>query len=187
NIPTKLVTATMTEANANRQRQNFTPAKWDIEKYCTAANTIVNNEKSNVNWYILRYSDVLLLFAEALNESGGSLSDAIDAVNAVRTRGFGNTYHNLPYNLSREDLRAAIRDERAYELCFEGHRKQDLIRWGIYYDTIRETAQKVVDWYPTGNYTVAQFTIKGRHELLPIPQRDLDLMTKCHQNPGWGE
>lgn len=185
--PQKLVTATMTEANANRQRQNFTPAKWDLEKYTNAANKIINNDKSNANWYILRYSDVLLLFAEALNESNGSLSDAIDAVNAVRTRGFGNTYHNLPYSLSREELREAIRDERAYELCFEGHRKQDLIRWGIYYDTIRETAQKVVDWYPTGNYTVAQFTIKGRHELLPIPQRDLDLMTKCHQNPGWGE
>lgn len=143
--------------------------------------------KSNVNWYILRYSDVLLLFAEALNESGGSVVDAVDAVNAVRRRGFGDTKHDLSYGLSREDLREAIRKERAYELCFEGHRKQDLIRWGIYYDRVMETAQELVDWYSNANYAVSRYIIKGRHELLPIPQRDLDMMPKCKQNPGWGQ
>lgn len=59
---------------------------------------------------------MLLLFAEALNESGGSIVDAVDAVNAVRRRGFGDTKHDLSYGLSREDLRTAIRKERAYEL-----------------------------------------------------------------------
>lgn len=176
-----------TETNLNKQRQLFTPAKWDTEKYVTSSNYIANNDKSNINWYILRYSDVLLLFAEALNESGGSIADAVDAVNAVRRRGFGDMEHDLSYGLSREELREAIRKERAYELCFEGHRKQDLIRWGIYYQTIRQTAQALVNWYSSANYAVAQYTIEGRHELLPIPQRDLDLMTQCKQNPGWGE
>ena len=87
----------------------------------------------------------------------------------------------------REDLREAIRKERAYELCFEGHRKQDLIRWGIYYDRVMETAQELVDWYSNANYAVSRYIIKGRHELLPIPQRDLDMMPKCKQNPGWGQ
>lgn len=176
-----------TETNLNRQRQVFTPAKWDTEKYVNTANYIVNNDKSNVNWYLLRYSDVLLLFAEALNESGGSVVDAVDAVNAVRRRGFGDTAHDLSYGLSREALREAIRKERAYELCFEGHRKQDLIRWGIYYERVMDTAQELVDWFSSANYTVARFIVRGRHELLPIPQRDLDLMTKCKQNPGWGQ
>ena len=130
---------------------------------------------------------MLLLFAEALNESGGSIVDAVDAVNAVRRRGFGDTKHDLSYGLSREDLRTAIRKERAYELCFEGHRKQDLIRWGIYYDRVMETAQELVNWYSNANYAVAKYIIKGRHELLPIPQRDLDMMPKCKQNPGWGQ
>ena len=179
--------ATPSEEQKNRQRQLFTPGKWDPEKYVEAANYIVNNDKSNVNWYILRYSDVLLLFAEALNESGGSVVDAVDAVNAVRRRGFGDTKHDLSYGLSREDLREAIRKERAYELCFEGHRKQDLIRWGIYYDRVMETAQELVDWYSNANYAVSRYIIKGRHELLPIPQRDLDMMPKCKQNPGWGQ
>ncbi|OUQ54502.1 RagB/SusD family nutrient uptake outer membrane protein [Alistipes sp. An116] len=176
-----------TEDNLNKQRQLYTPAKWDTEKYVNSANYMVNNDKSCINWYILRYSDVLLLFAEALNESGGSIVDAVDAVNAVRRRGFGDSDHDLSYGLSREALREAIRKERAYELCFEGHRKQDLIRWGIYYQTIRNTAQELVNWFSNANYTVARFTIEGRHELLPIPQRDLDLMTQCKQNPGWGE
>lgn len=176
-----------TEDNLNKQRQLYTPGKWDTEKYVNTANYMVNNDKSNINWYILRYSDVLLLFAEALNESGGSTVDAVDAVNAVRRRGFGDSDHDLSYGLSREALREAIRKERAYELCFEGHRKQDLIRWGIYYTTIRNTAQELVDWFSNANYTVGRFTVEGRHELLPIPQRELDLMTQCKQNPGWGE
>ena len=175
------------EDNLNKQRQLFTPAKWDTEKYVGSANYIINNDKSNVNWYVLRYSEVLLLFAEGLNESGGSMADAIDAVNAVRRRGFGDTQHDLSYGLSREELREVIRKERAYELCFEGHRKQDLIRWGIYYKSIVETAQELADWFSNANYSVRTYIIEGRHELLPIPQRDLNLMKKCKQNPGWGQ
>lgn len=177
-----------TEDNLNKQRQLFTPAKWDTEKYVATANYIVNNDKSNVNWYVLRYSDVLLLFAEALNESGGSIVDAVDAVNAVRRRGFGDSQHDISYGLSREALREAIRKERAYELCFEGHRKQDLIRWGIYYDRVIQTAQELVDWFPNANYAVSRYITRNRHELLPIPQREIDETGgKLKQNPGWGQ
>ena len=115
-----------------------------------------------------------------------ALGDAIEAVNIVRRRGFGDSEHDLSAGLSREELRGAIRKERAYELCFEGHRKQDLIRWGIYFKTIRQTAQELQDWYENANYAVNRYTIEGRHELMPIPQRDLDLMPKVKQNPGWG-
>lgn len=174
------------ETQKNKQRQLFTPAKWDTEKYVEPANYLINNDKSNVNWYILRYSDVLLLYAEALNEAQGPVADAIEAVNIVRRRGFGDAAHDLSAGLSQDELREAIRKERAYELCFEGPRKQDLIRWGIYYKRIRETAQELIDWYESANYAVARYTQEGRHELMPIPQRDLDLMPLVHQNPGWG-
>lgn len=170
----------------NKQRQLFTPAKWDTEKYVLPANFLINNDKSNVNWYVLRYSDVLLLYAEALNEVEGPVADAFEAVNIVRRRGFGDSNHDIQAGLSREELREVIRKERAYELCFEGHRKQDLIRWGIYYQTIRKTAMELADWYESANYAVYRYTIEGRHELMPIPQRDLDLMPNVKQNPGWG-
>lgn len=179
--------ANPTDEQKNKKRQIFTPAKWDTEKYVLPANYLINNDKSNVNWYVLRYSDVLLLYAEALNELSGPTADAIEAVNMVRRRGFGDAAHDLSAGLSQEELREAIRRERAYELCFEGHRKQDLIRWGIYYKSIRETAQALVDWYEAANYPVSRYTIEGRHELMPIPQRDLDLMPLVHQNPGWGK
>lgn len=194
--------ATIEEAFAEDTRDNIkrpfmdniSPAKWDTEKYVDDANYLVDANLSNINWYILRYSDVLLLYAEAINESNkGPNSDAYEAVNSVRRRGFGlpvnatSNLADLPSNLTYEEFQAAIRGERAYELAFEGHRRQDLTRWGIYYESIRKTVQDIADWYSDGPqyYIPANYTKKNKHELLPIPQRDLDLMTNFKQNPGW--
>ena len=86
-----------------------------------------------------------------------------------------------------ENFQKAVRDERAYELAFEGHRRQDLVRWGIYYEAIKQTEQHLVNWYSDGPtyYICAMFTQKGKNDLLPIPQRDFDLMREYVQNPGW--
>mgnify|MGYP000759672655 FL=1 len=89
--------------------------------------------------------------------------------------------------MSYEDFKKAVQNERAYELAFEGQRRQDLVRWGIYYESIVNTYKDIVGWYPEGNFIAYTFTKKGKHELLPIPQRDLDLMKKFNQNPGWGK
>ena len=180
-------------AKGQSKKQNYTPAKWDTEKYVESSNFLLNNDKSNVNWYILRYADVLLLYAEAINEwKGAPTEDAYTAINMVRRRGYGkpvdtaNSQSDLTAGMNQVEFRKAVWQERAYELAFEGHRRQDLIRWGIYYETIIETSQKVVDWYTNGNYVVRQFTEKGKHELFPIPLRDYDLMQpNCKQNPGW--
>lgn len=172
----------------------LTPAKWDTEKYVEDANYLIDQNMSNINWYILRYADVLLLYAEALNEwHKAPTSEAYEAVNMVRRRGFGlpvntaSSTADLPTGLSYEDFQQAVRDERSYELAFEGHRRQDLIRWGIYYETVRATAQDMADWSENGaNYYIcARYTQKNKHELLPIPQRDIDLMPFYDQNPGW--
>lgn len=84
----------------------------------------------------------------------------------------------------------AVHRERAFELAFEGHRKLDLIRWGVYYETVKTTAQNLGLWWSSAgspNYAVATpgYTTKGKHELFPIPQRDMDLMTQFDQNPLW--
>lgn len=181
-----------------KEKQNYTPAKWDTEKYVPQSNKLINNDKSNVNWYILRYSDVLLLYAEALNEwKHGPTTEAYKAVNQVRERGYGqlvsssDVEYQLPEGLSEKDFREAVRKERAYELAFEGHRRMDLVRWGIYYETVKETAKALANWWTSDsgapNYVVATpgYTTKGKHELYPIPQRDMDLMTQFKQNPNW--
>ena len=170
------------------------PRKWDTEVYVKDDNQISDNNYTNVNWYILRYADVLLLYAEALNEKDGAPSaDAYEAVNQVRRRGFGlavnaaSTEADLPAGLTFEEFRKAIRDERAYELAFEGHRRQDLTRWGIYTETILQTYADLAGWhYNAPEYYIgALYTKKGKSELLPIPQREKDLCTRFVQNPGW--
>lgn len=172
--------------------QLFTPAKWDTEKYVTQSNILINADYSNINWYVLRYADVLLMYAEALNEwKGGPTTEAYAAVNAVRRRGFDlpvdavSEVADLAPSLSPDDFRTAIRKERAYELAFEGHRRQDLVRWGEYIKAIDETDTKLRRWFSNANYIAYDFTKAGKHELFPIPQRDKDLMTQFKQNPGW--
>lgn len=177
------------QSKRQKEKQNYTPAKWDIVKYVNESNNLINDDKSNVNWYILRYSDVLLLYAEALNEwKGGPTADAYAAINKVRARGYaGNGGYELS-GLDQEGFREAVRQERAFELAFEGHRRLDLVRWGIYYETIQETDARLNSWWESDgvyNYVVAKHTVKGKHELLPIPQRELDLCREFTQNPNW--
>ena len=172
-----------------KEKQNYTPGKWDVEKYVRTG-YLMNNDMSNVNWYVLRYADVLLIYAEALNEwKGQPTNEAYNAVNKVRRRAYGNLADNticdLPTGLDKEGFRKAIQDERAYELAFEGHRRLDLVRWGIYYETIKETYKAQKDWWSEANFLVETYTVKGKHELMPIPQREMDLCKKFDQNPGW--
>lgn len=158
-------------------------AKWDLIKYVETHLSDANY--TNTNWYLLRYSDVLLLYAEALNELNKAPNDdAYEAVNQVRRRA---GLSNLPSGLSYQTFQQAVRNERSHELCFEGHRKQDLVRWGIYYDAIQQTVSDLDQWHEDANasYLIGEYTVKGKHELLPIPQRDLDMMTLCKQNPNW--
>ncbi len=177
------------QSKRQKEKQNYTPAKWDIVKYVNQSNALINDDKSNVNWYILRYSDVLLLYAEALNEwKGGPTADAYAAINKVRKRGYGGEGKYELSGLDQEGFRQAVRQERAFELAFEGHRKLDLIRWGVYYETIQKTNEDLNAWWEsngTYNYVVAKHTVKGKHELLPIPQREMDLCTQFEQNPNW--
>lgn len=172
---------------------NVCPRKWDTEEYVNSANYLIDANLSNINWYILRYADVLLLYAEALNEwKQGPTDEAYKAINMVRRRGFGlpvetdNSASDLS-GLSYDEFQKAVRNERAYELAFEGHRRQDLVRWGIYYESIRKTAQDLVDWYSAGDefYVCVDYTKKNKNELLPIPQQEMDLCTQFDQNPGW--
>ena len=78
-----------------------------------------------VNWRYIRYADVLLMYAECLNETGNTPS-AANYLNMVRTRaGLSNTTAT-----TQKEMSIAIENERMLELCFEGHRWYDLIRRG---------------------------------------------------------
>lgn len=171
----------------------LTHGKWDTELYVKDDNYNTAANVTNINWYLLRYSDVLLLYAEALNEVNLEPTlEAYEAVNIVRRRGFGLDYTiasdvaDLDAGLSYAEFQKAIRDERAWELAGEAHRRQDLIRWGIYADTVSETYNNLGTWHSNAAtyFLGGEYTQKGKHELLPIPQREIDLCG-FKQNPNW--
>ncbi len=124
------------------------------------------------NKRILRYADVLLMTAEALNENGKP-DDALLYLNEVRERAREDNGSILP-DITETDktlLREIILEERRHELALEGHRFWDLLRTG--------KAQDVLG--PLG-------FIPGKHELLPIPQSEMDLTNNTwEQNPGWNQ
>lgn len=90
-----------------------------------------------LKWQILRYSDVLLMFAEAENELNGPTAAAYNAINQVRRRGYGKAIGtpdatvDLPAGLSKATFFDALVKERSLELGGEGVRKFDLIRWNL--------------------------------------------------------
>ncbi len=90
-----------------------------------------------LKWQILRYSDVMLMFAEAENEINGPTAAAYTAVNQVRRRGYGKAIAtadatvDLPAGLSKSAFFDAVTKERSLELGGEGVRKYDLIRWNL--------------------------------------------------------
>ena len=99
-----------------------------------------------LKWQILRYADVLLMFAEADNEiNGGPSAAAYTAINSVRRRGYGlpiataNAKVDLPAGLSKADFFTALMKERSLELGGEGVRKFDLIRWNLLGTTLANT------------------------------------------------
>lgn len=98
-----------------------------------------------LKWQILRYSDVLLMLAEAENEINGPTATAYNAVNQVRRRGFGKPLGtpdvtvDLPAGLSKTAFFDAVVKERSLELGGEGVRKFDLIRWNLLASKIAAT------------------------------------------------
>jgi hypothetical protein len=99
-----------------------------------------------LNWPLIRYSDVLLMYAEAENElNNGPDAAAYNAINMVRRRGYGKPINtpdataDLPSGMNKTDFFNAIVKERSLELGGEGLRKYDLIRWNLLAQKIDET------------------------------------------------
>jgi len=117
------------------------------------------------NYRAIRFADVLLMAAEALNRGNISDSRALGYLNRVRERAFGSTNNNL--NVTGAALTNAIYQERRVELVGEGHHFFDLVR------TNRAAAE--IDGFQV-----------GKHELFPIPLTEIQLTGNIwQQNPGY--
>lgn len=126
------------------------------------------------NWKnirLIRYSDVLLMYAEACCEIGddANITEALEKLEMVRKRARNGQADLLPKVTTRvkNELRDAIRKERKFELALEFERFYDLVRWGI--------AKDVIPGF-----------VSGKHELYPIPQNEIDKSNGIlTQNPGY--
>jgi hypothetical protein len=100
------------------------------------------NNYLGYNWPIIRFADVLLMFAEADNELNGPTTAARAALLEVRTRGYGGNATRAAANLntgSKADMFNAIVNERLLEFGSEGIRKYDLLRWNLLADKLAST------------------------------------------------
>lgn len=149
--------------------------------------------RTPINFPILRYSDVLLMLAEAINEQyKGPSTTAHLAINQVRRRGYGlpinqsNIAVDL-WNLSYTDFKNEIMDERARELCFEALRKNDLVRWGIFHSRMKAILPSVPEGATVWATSAKQIFTNAspRDTIWPIPFRELGVNKKLVQNAGW--
>jgi hypothetical protein len=162
--------------------------KWDRRDE-PADKRIMQN--SCENHPILRYADILLMFAEANNEIDGNSDSTYMCLNMVRRRGMGLPI-NLPnasvdlLGLSKDDLRKEIQAERAREFCYETLRKGDIVRWGIFLDRMKFADTDMQNSSMGTNIRRAYFTnATARDTLWPIPDRERGLNPKLTQNSGW--
>ena len=131
-------------------------------------NDYENREKeglpqSSINARVIRYSDVLLMHAEALIEMN-RLDEALSLINQVRERA-GAFIYSSPGD--QQHARSLLRRERQIELCGEQHRYFDLVRWGLLVETINnEKNTEDTEW---------ENRVRNKHILLPIPQSEKDL------------
>lgn len=138
---------------------------------------------SGKNYILIRFAEVLLNYAEAKNEAGGSPDATVyQAVDEVRTRA---GMPQLPTGLSKAQMRERIRKERRIELCLEGNRYFDIKRWGI-----AETVMNGPVYGANNTNVVANRVFNAsRNYLLPIPETQVSLTGRdiLLQNPGYGE
>tara|TARA_R110002020_G_scaffold1998_2_gene9181 strand:+ start:52663 stop:54072 length:1410 start_codon:yes stop_codon:yes gene_type:complete len=168
------------EANDSRKDWTFfTSYTYEGETYTFAPHwhkfmdyrTLGNTDDNDTDVPILRYADILLMYAEALNEMGGPTSEAYAALNLVRRRAF--KVEDSTYDLealTEEGFREAVWNERKLEFAGE---------WQRWFDLKRTDRLLSIKSAMLGRQ------VPERYQLLPIPQREMDANPNLKQNPGY--
>ena len=164
-----------------------------IVKFCDVENRRADREGTSLNFPLLRWADVLLIFAEALNEQNKT-NEAFTYINEVRERAYTNEDGTINpgwklQGLSQAQLREAILKERALELCYEGHRKFDLFRTHNLVKAIQGvTHLNDIEYLFSESYypKEAAKNVKDYHELFGVPTNEITLNSNLlPQNEGY--
>ena len=131
------------------------------------------------NLKVMRYAEVLLLAAEA-HFRANNTGKALDYINQIRTRAMLSPLTSV----TLEDIKA----EKRLELCNEGVRYQDLIRWGDAQTAMANQGKEIPSFTTTGvqwNFKNESYGFKDKNKLLPIPLKELELNPNMSKNEGW--
>ena len=149
-----------------------------VNKFQDTSPLAVRSQGGENNYPILRYSDVYLMRAEALNAINTSDAEAYECLNVIRRRAFGLNMNeasaiDIKLGLSKEDFLDIILLERRKEFAFEGQRRFDLVR-----------THKLKEAMMAQNPTIGA-VVEEKHYLLPIPVTELDANKLLEQTLGW--
>lgn len=164
-------------------------------KMCDSMISANSGANTNRAWPLIRYAEILLNYAEAINEAGQT-SLAYPKLIELRQRagidpGVNNLYGLKP-NMTKEEMREVVRNERRIELAFEDHRWHDIRRWKIAMVTNNQYNKVMkITKNSNGSYTYERRESIRRHNfrpemyLMPIPDGEINKMPALLQNPGW--
>ena len=156
------------EFDGKAYKSSYSTTGYNLRKFLVPKSISPAYDTSPMNFPVLRYADVLLMKAEALNELGRT-PEAEAPLNAVRARA------GLPavQNLNQAQFREKVLHERRMELAFEGQRWFDLIRVN--------NGQYGLDFL----HSIGKTNATTKHLLFPIPQKERDSNPNLTQNPGY--
>ncbi|MCF0070151.1 RagB/SusD family nutrient uptake outer membrane protein [Dyadobacter sp. CY261] len=136
---------------------------------------------SGIDIPVLRYADIVLLYAETLFKQGDK-ANALVQLNKIRERAFGNAAHNYK-GTETADLMDLILNERQLELAYEHERWFDLVRSGKYL-TVMKQEERLYN-YAAKTPVVVELAPKDFMKVYPIPQAQIDLSSGLKQNNGY--
>jgi hypothetical protein len=156
---------------------SYSGTGYNLRKFLVSKAVSPDYDTNPANFPVLRYADVLLMQAEALNELGRT-AEAQAASTSINQGGPLNRVRRRAglsdiSGLSQAALRETIIQERRIELAFEGHRWFDLIRLN--------NGQYALDFL----HSIGKTNATSKHLLLPIPQREIEANPNLTQNPGY--
>jgi len=178
-----------------RNKKNWYPGKWRREWMPLGYK---DPNITDVNYCSLRYADVVLMAAEAYNETGET-AQAWKLLNRVRQRAGATEItsanyaslmkspkvYDLPFIEDGDEagrFRTALYWERGFELAFELQRRFDLLRWGVLGDALQLMASKTAVNLSSEKAFMAGFNfVSGKHELFPIPLDEIQV-NYCLEN-----
>ena len=146
---------------------------------------MANEYDGSLDYYVIRYAEVLLSLSEAMIEKGGYSQDQITKyINEVRERVHMPKVEDVEgTGLSQEQLRQIVRHERRVELAFEDLRFADLYRWGEWKASIDRMNKE----YATYGNGVYERQYRGaQDDVWPIPQNEIDTDKNLKQHKEWG-